>query len=71
MSDLHREIEKRYQKRHRNKIFTWINFLVRLILLIVVIMIIRFLSNPETEIFRNFLMGNSSQNTKTENIQSE
>ncbi|MFO7896806.1 MAG: hypothetical protein R6U84_07735 [Candidatus Cloacimonadales bacterium] len=70
MSHLHEEIEKRYQKRHRNKIFTWINFLVRIILLLVVIMIIRFLSSPETELFRNFLMGGSSA-SETENIQSE
>jgi len=71
MSRLSEEIQNRYAKRHKNKVFTWANFLVRLILLILVIMFIRFLADPDTGKFRDFIFGGKSNNVKIENTNSE
>ncbi len=56
MSDFKKEIEERFENRHKNKFSTWTSFLVRVILLVVLIMIIKFLANPKTEKFRDFLL---------------
>lgn len=71
MSDFKDEIEDRFEKRHKNKISTWTNLLVRVILLIVVIMIIRFLADPETEKFRNFIMGSKTNSSNIQQIGTE
>ncbi|MCK4956047.1 MAG: hypothetical protein KAS49_00320 [Candidatus Cloacimonetes bacterium] len=60
MSDFKKEIEERFENRHKNKFSTWTSFLVRVILLVVLIMIIKFLANPKTEKFRDFLFGTKS-----------
>lgn len=71
MSRLKEDIEERYEKRHTNKIYTWGNMLIRIILFVIVIMIIRFLSDPDTQKFRDFLMGTKTQDTEIINIKSE
>ncbi len=71
MSKLSEEIKNRYAKRRKNKIYTWANFIVRLFLLIFVIMVIRFLSSPDTEKFRNFIFKSNSLESNIENNKSE
>ena len=63
MKEFKEEIEKRRQEHRNMRSSTWINFIVRILALIFVIMIIRYFADPEPEKFRSW-----KTNTKPDTI---
>ncbi|MDP8203981.1 MAG: hypothetical protein P9L95_05565 [Candidatus Tenebribacter mawsonii] len=66
MKEFKEEIEKRRQEHRSMRSSTWVNFIVRILALIFVIMIIRYFSDPNPEKFRSW---KTEVNTDTIHIQ--
>jgi len=55
MKEFKEEIERRRQERRSMRSSTWINFIIRILALIFVVMIIRYFSNPNPNKFRSWI----------------
>jgi hypothetical protein len=64
MKEFKEEIEKRRQERRRMRSSTWINFIIRILALIFVVMIIRYFSDSDPDKFRSWIT-----TIKTDSIQ--
>ena len=49
------ELKERWQDRKQKKIYTWTNFIVRILILIFLILIIRFFAGEDQDKFRDFI----------------
>ena len=64
MKKFKEEIEKRRQERRSMRSSTWINFIIRILALVFVVMIIRYFSDPNTDKFRSWITS-----AKTDSVQ--
>ena len=64
MKEFKEEIEKRRQERRSMRSSTWINFIIRILALVFVVMIIRYFSDPNPDKFRTWI-----SSSKTDSIQ--
>jgi len=55
MKEFKEEIERRRQKRRSMRSSTWINFIIRILALIFVVMIIRYFSDSNPDKFRSWI----------------
>ncbi|MBC8385649.1 MAG: hypothetical protein H8E57_09060 [Candidatus Cloacimonetes bacterium] len=62
MNEFKEEIERRRTDRRKKRSSTWIGLVLRIILLIFVIMIMRFLATPKAEITTEILLHPQEQN---------
>ena len=49
------KLEKNWQELRTKRTATWMNFIIRLLIFIFVVMVIHFFASPDTDKFRNFL----------------
>ena len=64
MKEFKEEIERRRQERRGMRSSTWVNFIIRILALVFVVMIIRYFSDPDPEKFRSWITS-----AKTDSIQ--
>jgi len=64
MKEFKEEIERRRQERRGMRSSTWINFIIRILALIFVVMIIRYFSDSDPDKFRSWIT-----TIKTDSIQ--
>jgi len=55
MKEFKEEIERRRQERRSMRSSTWINFIIRILALIFVVMIIRYFSDSNPDKFRSWI----------------
>lgn len=70
MKDFHSEIERRREERKRQRSNTWINLIIRIIALIFVILIIRYMNSIRTNRINSILF-NFNETDSTEIINPE
>jgi len=63
MKEFKEEIERRRQERRSMRSSTWINFIIRILALIFVVMIIRYFSDSNPDKFRSWI-----SSSKTDSI---
>ena len=49
------KLESNWQEILTKRIASWMNFIIRILILVFVVMIIRFFASPDTDKFRDFL----------------
>ena len=49
------KLESNWQELRTKRIASWMNFIIRILILVFVVMIIRFFASPDTDKFRDFL----------------
>ncbi len=64
MKEFREEMERRRQERRSMRSSTWINFIIRILALVFVVMIIRYFSDSNPDKFRSWITS-----TKTDSIQ--
>jgi len=62
MKEFKEEIERRHQERRSLRSSTWINFIIRILALVFVVLLIRYFSDPNPDKFRGWI-------TTTDSIQ--
>ena len=55
MKEFKEEIERRRQERRSMRSSTWVNFIIRILALVFVVMIIRYFSDANPEKFRSWI----------------
>ncbi len=55
MKEFKEEMERRRQERRGMRSLTWVNFIIRILVLVFVVMIIRYFSNPNPDKFRSWI----------------
>ncbi len=66
MKEFKEEIERRRQERRGMRSSTWVNFIIRILALVFVVMIIRYFSDANPDKFRSWITS-----TKTDSIQTQ
>ena len=64
MKEFKEEIEKRRQERRSMRSSTWINFIIRILALVFIVIIIRYFSDANPNKFRSWI-----SSSKTDSIQ--
>ncbi len=64
MKEIKEKIERRWQEMRNKRSSTWVNFIIRILALVFVIMIIRYFSNSNPDKFRSWVTS-----SKTDSIQ--
>ena len=64
MKEFKEEMERRRQERRGMRSSTWVNFIIRILVLVFVVMIIRYFSNPNPDKFRSWITS-----TQTDSVQ--
>lgn len=64
MNKFKEEIEKRRQERRSMRSSTWVNFIIRILALVFVVMIIRYFSDSNPDKFRSWI-----SSAKTDSVQ--